>query len=408
MRLVSKCHSLARTRSRGRPIAVSMSSLGLVRMPEHQRVDSATIERWLGLLLASTSETAVLVLSTEGEILGWRGAARRLFGYTTEEAVGMPISRLFTPEDVAAELDRQERELALSARRSEDDRWHVRKDGSRFWGSGVMEPILDVAGNVVALAKTLRDRTDVRTQVVAMHNRAQAAEARNTAQLHALTALTHELRNQVAPLVNSLSLLERNGADGKLTERMRHQLDTTRRLLDDLAQAAEVVATTPTIILSFFDVRSLLVRVAESLSGQAQQRRQTLKVTVPDAPITLQADAHRLDQILVNLVSNASKFTPAGGSIHLSATVEDDMVAIRVEDDGDGIPGDVLPRIFELFTREQRSGAPQGMGVGLSVVKTLVELHGGFVEGRSPGRGQGSVFTVRLPLRARAASQACP
>lgn len=360
--------------------------------------DAAAIERWMKSLLESTTDNAVVVVSTDGVILAWLGAAARLFGYGAEEAVGMPLSRLFTPEDVEAQLDRQERELALAGRRSEDDRWHVRKDGTRFWGSGVMEQIVDDGGRVVALAKVLRDRTDVRTQVVALQNRLQAAEEQNAGRLRSFAALAHELRNQVAPLANLVAAVERQHASDTAVLGMRRQLQVVSRLLDDLAEAAAVVAARPSIIPRLMDLQPALVQAAEGMAGVIKERGQELRVTLPDTMIQLEADAQRLNQMLVNLLSNACKFTPAAGVIHLSATVEDDLVAIRVEDDGDGIPPDVLPRIFELFTRGEDARSVQGLGVGLSVVKRLAEMHGGFVEGRSPGRGKGSVFTIRLPL----------
>ena len=368
-------------------------------MHAHLPPDSAAIDRWMRSLLASTSETGIVMLTADGTILAWLGAAELLFGYTTEDAVGMPFSRLFTPEDVAGQLDKQERELALSSGRSEDDRWHVRKDGNRFWGSGVMEAIRDEAGDIVALAKVLRDRTDVRTRVVALQNRMQAAEEENIDRLASLTTLAHELRNQVSPLTNLLGAMEKSSGVQPATSSMRRQLQVMGRLLDDLAKAASVVATAPAISVALVELQPLLVHAAHGMQALAQERGQTLKVTVPDAPIFLEADTHRLDQILVNLLGNASKFTPAGGTIQLSASIEDDFVAIRVEDDGEGIAPEVLPKIFDLFTREKRANAPEGLGVGLAVVKKLAEMHGGFVEGRSPGRGSGSVFTVHLPLR---------
>ena len=360
--------------------------------------DAAAIDRWMKSLLASTSEHGIIILTVDGEIVGWLGAAALLFGYTAAEAVGMPLSRLFTPEDVAGQLDRQERELAMSSGRSEDDRWHVRKDGNRFWGSGVMEPILDDSGQVVALAKVLRDRTDVRSRVVALQNRMQAAEEQNLARIRSLTVLAHELRNQVSPFTNLLGAIEQSAGVQPTTQGMRRQLQVMSRLLDDLAQAAATVATTPKLAISSLELQRLLLHAADSMRRVVEGRGQTLKATVPDTPIIIEADAQRVDQILVNLLSNASKFTPSGGTIQLSVTVEDDMAAIRVEDDGVGIAPEVLPRIFELFTREDHAHAPDGLGVGLTVVRNLVELHGGFVEGRSPGRGCGSVFTVRLPL----------
>jgi PAS domain S-box-containing protein len=350
-------------------------------------------------LLASTTDNAVVIVSIDGVILAWLGAAELLFGYTTDEAVGMPASRLFEAEDLAAQLDRQERERAMTGRRSEDDRWHVRKDGTRFWGSGVMETILDETGQVVALAKVLRDRTDVRTQVVVLQNRLQAAEDHNAARLQALAALAHELRNQVSPLANLVAAMEQSQGSQPATVGLRRQIRVMGRLLDDLAEAAAVVATRPEITTAPIELQPVVRHAAEAMAAVVQERGQQLKVTLPDPVIVLEADSHRLNQILLNLLSNASKFTPAKGVIQLSATVEDDMAAIRVEDNGDGIPPDVLPKLFALFTRGGSARSVQGLGVGLSVVKRLVELHGGFVEGRSQGHGKGSIFTVRLPLQ---------
>jgi PAS domain S-box-containing protein len=360
--------------------------------------DPAAIDQWMRYLLESTTEYAVVVLTVDGVILAWLGAAGLMFGYTADEAVGMPLSRLFEAEDLAAQLDRQERELAMSGRHSEDDRWHVRKDGTRFWASGVMEAILDDTGQVVALAKVLRDRTDVRTQVVVLQNRLQAAEEQNAARLQALAALAHELRNQVSPLANLVAAVEQAQGTQPATVGLRRQIRVMGRLLDDLAEAAAVVATRPEIAPTPIELQPVVLHAAESMAAIVQERGQQLRVTLPDPVIVLEADSHRLNQILINLLTNASKFTPADGVIQLSATMEDGMAAIRVEDNGDGIPPHVLPKLFELFTRGGGARSVPGLGVGLSVVKRLVELHGGFVEGRSPGHGKGSVFTVRLPL----------
>jgi len=356
-------------------------------------------DRWVRSLLGSTGDTGVILLTAEGEIVGWLGAAARLFGYSPDEAVGMPLSRLFTPEDVAGQLDRQERELALSGGRSEDDRWHVRKDGTRFWGSGVMEQVRDDDGAVVGLAKVLRDRTDVRTMVVALQNRLVAAEQQNADRLKAIASIAHELRNQVSPLSNLLGALEKSPAAMPASASMRRRVQSMARLLDDLAEGAAVVAGKPTLVVEAVAVQRLVLDALASMEEPVRQRGQSLRATLPDTSIVIEADAQRIDQVLVNLLANASKFTPAGGVIQVSATVEDDMAVIRVEDDGVGIAPDMLPRIFDLFSREARPDAPDGLGVGLSVVKQLTELHGGFVEGRSPGRGAGSIFTVRLPLR---------
>jgi len=267
-----------------------------------------------------------------------------------------------------------------------------------------METVVD-DGRIVALAKVLRDRTDVRTQVVTLQNRLTAAEEQNLKRRQNVAAVAHELRNQAAPLANLLAAVEKSFGEQPCTAGMRRQLTILSRLLTDLAEEAALSPASPTLCLSDVDVQDVLRHAGDAILADTVRRGQTLKVTLPGVPIVIRADAHRLDQMVSNLLNNASKFTPKGGNIQLSATVEADMVAIRVEDDGNGIAPDVLPKVFELFTRGGGDGAPHGLGVGLAVVRNLTELHGGIVEGRSPGPGMGSVFTLRLPLNRRASQR---
>ena len=361
-----------------------------------------TARKWLLSLSGTTAENAIVLSSIDGVILAWLGAAERLFGYTADEAVGMELSRLFSAEDVAGGLDKHERALAMSAGRSNDDRWHIRKDGSRFWASGILECVYDESGAVVALCKLLRDRTDLRMQYEALQRRAVFAEQQNTLHLQSLATLSHELRNQVAPMATALALLQRfetNTASVRPLEVLQRRLNVMTQLLNDLSGAAQATVRTPHLALQTLSVQSAIEQAAQALAHGVASKKQTLKVTVPEATLHVKADPARLDQMLVNLLNNASKYTGEGGAIQVSATVEAEMVAIRVEDNGAGISGDVLPHIFELFTREARLDETEGLGVGLAVVKQLVSRHGGSVEARSPGPGKGSVFTLRLPLQ---------
>jgi signal transduction histidine kinase len=146
-------------------------------------------------------------------------------------------------------------------------------------------------------------------------------------------------------------------------------------------------------------VQDALEAAAGSIRPVVEQKDQELVVTLSPVPFLIEADPSRLHQMLLNLLGNASKFTARGGHIYLGATVETDMAVIRVRDDGIGIPPDMLPHIFDLFTREETREWTPGLGVGLAVVKELATLHGGSVEVRSPGTGKGSVFALRLPFR---------
>ncbi len=149
-----------------------------------------------------------------------------------------------------------------------------------------------------------------------------------------------------------------------------------------------------------FDLAADLREIAETVRAECDQKLQRLEVLVPPAPVAIHADRERVHQIVFNLLHNASKYTPRGGRIWLQCTVEIDQAVIKVEDTGIGVPAMLLPVIFELFTQENPHQSGGGFGVGLSLVKDLVDAHGGFVEVRSPGKGQGSEFSVRLPLRA--------
>ena len=361
------------------------------------------MDEWVRRLLETSLDHAVIFLSPEGQIVGWTGAARRLFGYTPAEAIGLPFSAIFTPEDIALGLDAQEIALARSAGRSEDDRWHVRNDASRFWASGVLQAVHDEAGVLGALCKIVRDRTDVRTQIVALQHQLALRKAEADTRSRLITSIAHELRNPMMPIFAAVALLQKPIEEGlrlRSLEIVERQFGILKKLIDDLNEVARAEYTAASIQTGPLLVQDALRSAADSVRPLADERRQTLRVVLPSGDIVIGADAVRLQQMLLNLLGNAIKYTPPGGHIGLSATVEADMAVIRVEDDGIGIDPAVLPNIFELFTREGRDVRTPGDGVGLAVVKELARRLGGGVEARSPGVGNGSVFTVRMPLLA--------
>ena len=359
------------------------------------------LDVWLTFLLSTASDNAIIVLDRDGRITQWHGGAERRFGYTQQEAVGLDFGILFTPEDRARGLDRQELAVAAASNRSEDDRWHLRKDGGRFWGSGVLEAVREEDGAICAFCKVLRDRTDVRTQVDALQNRLALAEEEGARRTESLALVGHELRNMLGPLQNAAQALARSMDDSirsKSLQLLDRQLASMATLLDDLGEQWAAAASRPRLRLAPVVVQEALELAANGVRADVQQKRQALVVTVPAAPIVIQADDARVQQMLLNLLSNASKYTQEEGEIHLTATVESSEAVIRITDNGMGIAQEILPHIFELFTRGHPAGHVPGMGVGLAVVKELASLHDGGVEARSAGHGKGSVFTLRLPL----------
>ncbi len=351
--------------------------------------------------LHTASEHAVILLRVDGSIEGWLAGAARLFGYAASEAEGLDVGVLFTPEDRRMGLDRQEIRTALAVGRSEDDRWHLRRDGSRFWGSGVLEALREPDGSVRRLCKILRDRTDARTQFVALQNRLQSREKEHRESSEYVVSIGHEMRNVLSPMQNAATLIgmtEDASVRKRSLEVLQRQLDSMSRLLADLSDAVH-----PKIERFRLDRRRVVVQDAideavESVRRVAEQRGRRLIATHPLVRFAIDADPQRLQQMLLNLLGNAIKFTAPGGQVAISATIEVDSAVIRVTDDGMGIAPQLLPRIFELFTRDDTRETPPGMGVGLAVVKELATMHGGSVEARSPGPGKGSVFVLRLPL----------
>jgi two-component system CheB/CheR fusion protein len=356
---------------------------------------------WITHWLAHDTDHAVFLLSTEGRVTAWHGAAARLFGHTRAQAIGLPFSAFFTPDDAALGLDRQELVLAREGGRSEDDRWHVRRDGSVFWASGVLTALRDAAGQPGGYCKVVRDRTDVRTQVAALENQLHARSESLDA-LHRVTAeVGHELRSPLMPMSSAIALLQRTD-DAALRQRaceiLERQLGHLKRLIDDLNERSTTTASRVQVQPQRVDAGSAVAEVAESYRERCGAREQRLTVVLPSAPIWIAADPVRLRQMVGNLVDNAVKYTPVRGRVRVSLGAEGGMAVVRVEDDGRGIDPAVLPRIFELFTREDRPADAPGLGIGLAVVHDLAARHGGSVEARSPGHGLGSVFALRLPL----------
>lgn len=358
---------------------------------------------WFEQLLGATRDHAVLFIDGDGRIVGWHGAAARVFGHRADEAVGEPFDILFVPEDRALDMPAHEMSVARELGRSEDDRWHQRRDGQRFWGSGVLEPLRDTQGGVVGYCKVLRDRTDVRSQVELLRNSLDAETARHAQTMHFLATVGHELANAVGPITTALRLLEDDHAGATRAQALdiaHRQTRVMKRLLEDWLAGVRGATQAPALELQTLVLQDLVTAVAEGARHDAAVKGQTLRLVQPDAPITLEADAERLQQMLQNLVSNAIKYTPPDGHVGIHAAVEGPDAVVRVEDDGIGISPEMLPHVFEMFTRERRDAAAlPGLGVGLAAVKALADLHGGNVEARSPGRGKGTMVTLRLPLR---------
>ena len=368
-------------------------------------VPQTSPERLLRLLVDQMQEYALVLLDARGVIIWWSTGAELIFGIPRADALGSPFYRLFTPADIASGIPDYELTVARVQGTAEDDRWMARPDGSSFWASGVMNGLRAPDGSLLGFGKVLRNRTDLREQLDTLQNQAKASADANYRKDVFLSTLAHELRNPLAPLSNAVELIRLSTSGQPDVEQLlkiiERQIFTLRRLVDDLLDLSRVGAGKIDLKKEAVNIHDVIERAVESARPVVADRRHALDVILPSAPIIVDGDGARLQQVFVNLIHNAAKYTPEGGRIWIKGATEGPEAVVHVEDNGIGIPHEMLPQIFELFTQVEsaRPHSQGGMGIGLSLVKSLVTLHGGSVQVTSAGDGKGSEFIVRLPLK---------
>lgn len=388
--------------------------------------------------LVESSHDAIVSKDRDDIITSWNQAAQRLFGSSAQEAIGQPGSIL-----IPADRKGEERRIFERISRGESvDHYETvrrRKDGRLVDVSLTLSAIKDAQGRIIGLSKIARDISDRKKAVDALRESVRHKD-------EFLAMLAHELRNPLAPICNSLEVLRRARSAGVATSRMpgapsqearpirrdsNHPVDAATdvlerqvgqmvRLVDDLLDAGRISRGKMELRRERVELSSVVHHVVEAARPLCEERSQQLTVTVPEQPVYLHADPARLAQIVGNLLNNASKFTDRGGRVWLTVEREEEPsadaalgashrlpphVVIRVRDTGVGIAGEQLPRIFEMFTQVDTSveQSLSGLGIGLTLVKTLAEMHGGTVQAVSAGIGHGSEFVVRLPTEARRA-----
>jgi signal transduction histidine kinase/CheY-like chemotaxis protein len=270
--------------------------------------------------------------------------------------------------------------------------------------------MLALLGNVTLLDRPLRPITMVSAARTALRVRRRQYTARAALQDQRrevrerdqfLAMLGHELRNPLGAILMAVELLEQEQTDAaRCRGILRRQANHLARLVDDLLDVARVTSGKIVLQRVPIDASALIRRCVLSMDSQIQAQRLRVELALPSQPARVLGDPVRLEQIVVNLMTNAVKYTPAGGRIEIAIALESGRAVLRFRDTGVGIAADMLSRIFDLFAQveETLERAKGGLGIGLTMVKRLVELHGGSVDAASPGVGQGSLFTVRLPL----------
>jgi PAS domain S-box-containing protein len=493
---------------------------------QRKRVEQAlrVAEENLRLMVESIKDFAIFTVDKEARVVSWNSGAQQLFGYTEDEVLGQSIVVIFPPEDRAALVPAQELASAAATGRATDERWHIRKDGSRFFASGVLAPIFDEESKLRGFTKICRDITARKEAEIAVREAAVRLKAivdtavdgiitidengivesmnlaaerlfgfgrdevigSNVKMLmpepyraehdgylvaylttgqkriigsgrevigrrkdgstfpmelavsetrlglrriftgivrditerkrledelrgaderknHFLAMLAHELRNPLAPISNAVQIMRIEGPSGPnhdwSIDVIAEQIKQMTRIVDDLLDLSRINRGKVSLQREPVELAQVIELAVQASRPQLDEYRHELYVSLPEGSIVLDVDRARFAQVLSNLLNNSAKYTPEGGRIDLTVTEAGSDVLIKVADNGIGISQDLLPKVFDLFVQADQSLSRSrgGLGIGLTVVRSLVELHEGSVSVKSDGPGMGSEFTIRVP-----------
>ena len=379
--------------AQGRPARFSGINIDVTAQKHAEQRLRETEDR-LRFLVEAASQ-AVWETDAGGQAVEDSPSWRACTGQTVEEWLGEGWADAVHPDDRENAV-RQWRE-AVAEGRSVDVEFRLRVSGGGYrWTNARAVPFRGADGEVL---KYVGMNLDVHDRKLAEEALKEADRRKN----EFLATLAHELRNPLAPLQYGLSLLELDGGDleaaARTREMMQRQLAHLVRLVDDLLDVSRISRGKVELRRERLDLRRVVSEGVEVVRPLCVERGHELVVSLPEAPVPLYGDADRLTQVVGNLVSNACKFTAPGGRIEVRVERDAGEAAVVVKDDGVGIPPEHLSRVFELFSQVDAPGsrAAGGLGIGLSLVRQLVELHGGTVEASSEGPGRGSEFLLHLP-----------
>jgi PAS domain S-box-containing protein len=359
---------------------------------ERRRADEV---RALLAAVVESTEDAVITKTLDGVILSWNAGARAMLGYEPSEVVGRSVN-LIIPEN------RRDEELHIldRVRRAERvepfETQRVARGGRIIDVSLTLSPIRDDSGFIIGASSIARDIGRRK----ALEQSLRDSDRRKD---EFLAVLAHELRNPLAPIRSGVAALRLALPDDPTLRPVagiiERQVQQMSRLLDDLLDVSRITHNKLDLRMEPLTLQTVIESALETTRPLVEAARQTVSVTAPETPVAIVADPVRIAQVFANLIGNASKYSPAGAPIRITVTPHEPDVSVTVSDEGIGIPAAALPTIFDVFsqTSEARARAQGGVGIGLSLVKGLVELHGGSVTARSPGIDQGSTFEVRLP-----------
>jgi PAS domain S-box-containing protein len=374
------------------------------------------------LLVSSVKDYAIFMLDPDGNVATWNEGAHRLKQYEPEEIIGRHFSTFYPQVDILARKPERELEIARAEGSVIDEGWRIRKDGTRFWAIVVITAVFDELGQLRGFAKVTRDATEKKRAEEVQETLLQQRQARlkaeeerrhveasyrvaqeaNRAKDEFLMTLSHELRTPMtsilgwARLLPTLSPEDEGFRAGIAAIGRSAELQAT--LIDDVLDVSRIMSGKLRLNVENVDMSQLFVASLDSVRPSADAKGVTVTSELDPAIGPIVGDPARLQQVIWNLLTNAVKFTPRGGLVRLSARATASHVQLTVSDTGEGIEPGFLPHIFEAFRQAEgpTTRTHGGLGLGLSIVRYIVEAHGGTISAESHGRGLGATFTVTL------------
>ncbi len=395
-------------------VVLTFIDLTARRKAEEQTRES---EQRLRLVIENAQDYAIFSTDRERKITSWSRGAEVILGYHEKEVVGQQLDLIFTSEDREAGLPEKEIDTALGRGGTTDERWHVRKNGDRFWASGSLMPMREGGGDVVGFVKILRDRTEAQKaqeslrwsreelmEAVSVSDRSlEEAKLANQAKDHFLAVLSHELRTPLTPIVMAVeTFLRRKDLPADVLaafEMIKRNVRIEAHFIDDLLDVTRIGNGKLEIQREPVD----LLEAVRSAIGISQpdidSKRQSLKVSLEATRTTCLGDSARLQQAVWNLIKNASKFTGEAGEIRIGVRDVAGGVEIEVVDSGIGMAPETLEAVFDPFVQGGGDVTREfgGLGLGLAIAKATVQAHSGSIRAASAGLGKGATLTVVLP-----------
>jgi two-component system, chemotaxis family, CheB/CheR fusion protein len=395
-----------------------MTFIDITRRRAAEEAARSSEER-MRLVADSAVDYAIITTDPEGIITSWSKGAERMFRYSDGDAIGRHANLIFISEDRAQGAFQTEMERARTQGRATDDRWHIRADGERIFCSGITTPLNQ--GGFHGYAKITRDFTQEKRREREREELLQAEKASREAAQSAvlmkdefLAVMSHELKHPLNIILTNAELIARSAtiagdaATQRSADAIRKTVEGQAQIIDDLLDLSRLNTGKLALNIGEVNVSDCLRRVADGMRDDLAARSVNLSLALPATDIMMTADGIRIEQIVWNLLGNALKFTRPNGRISATLSSTGDHVQLQVTDDGVGISPSMIGRLFDMFEQGTtlKNRTTGGLGIGLALVKQLVDLHGGQVAASSPGPDQGASFTVVLPTSAVRRSEA--